>query len=309
MIFDIQRFSTHDGPGIRTVVFFKGCPLACAWCENPESQSFRPELLYTRSRCVGCGSCVVAAKGGAVDLDPAGGILIDRSLEPPPELGNVCPALALRIAGRETGAGEIMAEVFKDRSFFAKSGGGLTLSGGEPLAQLDFAMTLLEAALAEGIDIAIESCLSVRRSAVERAAALPLHWLTDLKHTDAAAFRAGTGGDVAIPLANLEYLASLGADLTIRVPVIPGFNDDEVSMAGILKFVAGLPPPPGGSAYDRASGRRRVDLLPYHDLAAGKYAALGRSYAFPPGTKVEGAHMKDYAEHGRSLGLEISIGG
>jgi pyruvate formate lyase activating enzyme len=301
MIFDIQRFSTHDGPGIRTVVFFKGCPLACAWCENPESQSFRPELLYTRSRCVGCGSCVEADKAGAVRSDPAGGILIDRGVAPGPELGAVCPAQALRIAGREASVDEIMAEVLKDRSFFAKSGGGLTLSGGEPLAQIDFAMELLAAALAEGIDIAIESCLAVSRSCVERAAALPLHWLTDLKHTGAAAFREGTGGDVSLALGNLEYLAGRGADLTVRVPVIPGFNDDEASMRGILEFAAGLPDP--------VSGRRRLDLLPYHDLAAGKYAGLGRTYAYPPGLRVEDALMTRYAELGRSLGLEISIGG
>ncbi|HWR11369.1 MAG TPA: glycyl-radical enzyme activating protein [Rectinemataceae bacterium] len=349
MIFDIQRFSTHDGPGIRTVVFFKGCPLACPWCENPESQSFRPELLYTRSRCVSCGSCVATDKGRAlranpagdmaVHADPAGGIIIDRGVEPSPELGAVCPALALRIAGREAGVDEIMAEVLKDRSFFATSGGGLTLSGGEPLAHIDFAMELFAAALAEGIDIAIESCLAVSRSSVERAAALPLHWLADLKHTDAAAFRAavarkdgdskgasgdgasstreGAGGDIAVPLGNLEYLAGRGADLTIRVPVIPGFNDDETSMRGILEFAVGLPRPTDGSATGQTapsvSGqrfpRRRVDLLPYHDLAAGKYAGLGRTYAYPPGLRVESEHMVRYAELGRSLGLDIAIGG
>jgi len=301
MTFDIQRFSTHDGPGIRTVVFFKGCPLACAWCENPESQSFRPELLYTRTRCISCGTCVRTAGDGSLRMAPDGGILIDRSVEPAPALGTICPALALRVAGRESRVDEIMAEVLKDLNFFTKSGGGLTLSGGEPLAQPDLAMALFEAALALGIDIAIETCLSVRRSFVERAAALPLHWLTDLKHVDAKAFRAGTGGDVALALGNLKYLAGRGAELTIRVPVIPCFNDDETSMRGILGFAAGLPRP--------VSGQRRLDLLPYHDLAAGKYAALGRTYAYPPGLRVEDAHMTRYAELGRSLGLEISIGG
>jgi len=335
MIFDIQRFSTHDGPGIRTVVFFKGCPLSCAWCENPESQSFRPELLYTRARCVSCGGCVAAARGEGLRADPAGGILIDRSVEPRPELGAVCPALALRIAGRDLGVEAIMAEVLKDASFFAKSGGGLTISGGEPLAQADFAIELLEAALAKGVDIAIETCLAVPRAGVERAAALPLRWLADLKHTDAAAFRAGTtrgacrgtsrgaacrgtareaagaaaagdafasGVGVGVPLGNLEYLAARGADLTIRVPVIPGFNDDETSMRGILEFAAGLP---------RAAGAkpRRLDLLPYHDLAAGKYAGLGRAYAFPPGLRVDSARIAHFAELGTALGLDITIGG
>ncbi|MCX7027229.1 MAG: hypothetical protein NT061_07080, partial [Spirochaetes bacterium] len=119
--------------------------------------------------------------------------------------------------------------------------------------------------------------------------------------TNPAAFRAETGGDVSLPLGNLEYLASRGADLTIRVPVVPGFNDDEASMRGILEFAAGLPRP--------VSGKRRLDLLPYHDLAAGKYAGLGRTYAYPPGMKVESTHMTSYAELGRSLGLEISLGG
>lgn len=307
MIFDIQSFSTHDGPGIRTVVFFKGCPLACAWCENPEGQSFGPELLYTRSRCIGCGSCLHAAKNKAVRADPLGadrllgGIVVDRDIVPGPELEKVCPALALRLAGREAGVQEIMAEVLKDRGFFAKSGGGLTLSGGEPLAQIDMAMGLFEAALAAGIDIAIESCLSVRRADVERAAALPLHWLADLKHIESEAFRAGTDGDSGLVLGNLEYLADKGADLSIRVPVVPGFNDDEASMHGILRFAAGLPRPPEGG--------RRADLLPYHDLAAGKYASLGRSYPFAPGMRVEAEHMIGYAEFGRSLGLAISIGG
>jgi pyruvate formate lyase activating enzyme len=222
------------------------------------------------------------------------------------------------------GVEAIMAEVLEDASFFAKSGGGLTISGGEPLAQADFALELLEAALVEGVDIAIETCLAVPRAAVERAAALPLHWLADLKHTDAAAFRAGTapssrrgterlgegaaraptaaGVDVGGPLGNLEYLAGRGAALTIRVPVIPGFNDDEASMRGILEFAAGLPAPADGSP-------RRLDLLPYHDLAAGKYAGLGRAYAFPPGLRVDGARIVRYAELGKSLGLDITIGG
>ncbi|MCE1195936.1 glycyl-radical enzyme activating protein [bacterium] len=309
MIFDIQRFSTHDGPGIRTVVFFKGCPLSCAWCENPESQSFRPELLYTRVRCVSCGSCVAAAGGEGLRADPAGGIQIDRSVEPRPEVGAACPALALRVAGRDMGVAEILDEVLKDASFFAASGGGLTISGGEPLAQADFALELLEAALAAGVDIAIETCLAVPRASVERAAALPLRWLADLKHTDAAAFRAATsradaagGVDACLPLGNLEYLAGRGADLTLRVPVIPGFNDDEASMRGILEFAAGLP-----RAADAKP--RRLDLLPYHDLAAGKYAGLGRAYAFPPGLRVDSARIARFAELGIALGLDITIGG
>lgn len=301
MIFDIQRFSTHDGPGIRTVVFLKGCPLSCAWCENPESQAFGRELLYTRSRCVGCGDCLRADLRGALRPAPDGGVEVLRGVEPGEELRAACPALALRVVGREADVGEIIAEALKDRAFFEKSGGGLTLSGGEPLAQIDFALACLEAARAEGIDVAVESCLAVPSSSVERAAALRPRWLVDLKHTDPVAFRAGTGGDVSVPLRNLSYLAERGADLTLRVPVVPGFNDDERSMESLLAFAASLPRP--------GAGPRRVDLLPYHDLAAGKYAGLGRTYAYESGLRVPGDRLARSAELGRSLGLEIHIGG
>jgi len=305
MIFDIQRFSTHDGPGIRTVVFFKGCPLACAWCENPESQSYSPELLYSRSNCIDCGSCLQESNNGAVKRDPEGGVAVDRTVEPPVSLASVCPARALRIAGREASVAEIMAEVLKDRSFFVKSGGGLTLSGGEPLAQIDMAEELLRAALSAGIDIAIETCLVADRTSVERVAVLPLRWLADLKHVDPEKFHKATGGDLAPVLGNLRYLAEEGADLTIRVPIVPGFNDDERSFCGILEFAASLPSPASAGS---ATGRH-VHLLPYHDLAAGKYAALGRSYPYPLGMKLAPGLVETIAERGRSLGLGISLGG
>lgn len=313
MIFDIQRFSTHDGPGIRTVVFFKGCPLACEWCENPESQSFKPELLYKRSDCVGCGSCL-RLEGSAVKSDGSGGILVAREVEPPASIASACPAKALRLAGREASIPLIMGELLKDMSFFAKSGGGLTLSGGEPLAQIDLAEGLIRAAQAAGVDVAIETCLAVSRINVERVVDLPLHWLADLKHVDPAAFRAATCGDARLVLGNLRFLAERGADLNFRVPVIPGFNDDEASMRGILEFAAALPPlaggaASGGSAFGGSVRGRRVDLLPYHDLAAGKYAALGRKYNFSSGARVEGDRMESYAELGLSLGLDISLGG
>ena len=315
MIFDIQRFSTHDGPGIRTVVFFKGCPLVCRWCENPESQSFDPEFLYTKAHCLSCWTCIDTEnkmiqtdatdrrtpnqQGWAPFLskDPNSGILIDRNRPAPLNLSNVCPALALQVAGREASIEEIMAEVRKDRQFYNQSGGGLTLSGGEPLAQPDFALALAQTALAEDIDIAIETSLAVSRAHVERAAQLPFHWLTDLKHVDPDILKAWTRADFPLVAGNLKYLAAHGADLTIRLPVIPGFNDDEISMRRILEFAAGLSVP------------LHVDLLPYHDLGASKYARLGREYTFPLGLRVEEARLQQYVEFGQSLGLAISIGG
>ena len=300
MIFDIQRFSTHDGPGIRTVVFFKGCPLHCPWCENPEGQSPRPELLYTHSRCLGCHVCLRVA-GQALRPNSEGGVVVERAVEPAAGLASICPAGALRLAGRDAPASEILAEVLKDRVFFSKSGGGLTVSGGEPLARLDEVEELLRAAFAEGLDIAIETCLAVPRQGVERVAGLPLRWLADLKHTDPRAFRDATGGDIELVLENLRYLAGLGVELTLRVPLVPGFNDDEAAMRGILDFAAALPRP--------ASGPRALNILPYHDLAIGKYGGLDRSYAFAPGTKLAPGKAEAFAELGKQLGLDITIGG
>ena len=360
MIFDIQRFSTHDGPGIRTVVFFKGCPLACRWCENPESQSFNPEFLYTRNHCLSCWTCIDAeAKDGeglarlseqsqqdhqslerrvprpqrAIPIlrkDPNGGIIIDRTRPAPLSLSKVCPALALQVAGREASVEEIMAEVRKDKQFYDQSGGGLTLSGGEPLAQIGMALGLAQASLGEGVDIAIETSLAVPQGVLERASKLPFHWLTDLKHVDADTLRTWTGADFSIVAGNLEYLAAHGADLTIRVPVVPGFNDDEASMHRILDFAAALSRLQGAEQDCRTSGdgttekdatgegvvRRakhskplHVDLLPYHDLGASKYARLGREYPFPLGLRVDALNLQHYADYGQSLGLAITIGG
>lgn len=301
MIFDIQRFSTHDGPGIRTVVFFKGCTLSCYWCENPESQSFAQELMYNKRNCIACGTCLRANNGGAVYLDQNGGIGISRDILPPFELDKVCPTRALRLAGTTMTVENILAEVLKDRAFFHASNGGLTLSGGEPLAQVDFAVQLIEAAVREGLDIAIESSLAVPLNNVQRIADYPVHWLVDLKHMDPESFRNATGGDVHIVLQNFRYLASINADMVIRVPVIYGFNDNERDMRRIFQFAA--------EVHAKGDPKPKLDLLPYHDLAIGKYESLGRGYPIPPGTRVPESRIKLFAEIGQEYGFEITIGG
>ena len=303
MIFDVQRFSTHDGPGIRTVVFFKGCPLACPWCENPESQSFLPELLYKPSTCIDCGSCLDPALGAALSLGSGSGVVVDRRALAGPGYATACPALALRLAGRNASAAEILAEVRRDEAYFRRSGGGVTFSGGEPLAQIELLRELAKGAVDAGIETAVETCLAARWADIESLVGLIGLWLVDLKHTDPTSFEEATGGDASLVLGNIEALARAGARIRLRVPVIPGFNDDEASMLGILSFAAGLPGGPAGAH------RRALDLLPYHDLAAGKYAALGRSYPYAAGARVDASCMEAYAELGRSLGLDITVGG
>jgi pyruvate formate lyase activating enzyme len=297
IVFDIQRYSTHDGPGIRTTVFLKGCPLHCAWCQNPEGQSFRPELMHSPGRCVACGSCLAPSLCGVVSRNGSGALKVDRGKQVPPEVAWICPSLALRVAGRIMSVDEVMAEVEKDEAFYAKSGGGLTISGGEPLAQADFTEALTRAALGRGISVVIETCLAASPETVDRLSALPVLWLADLKHADPVAFAEGTGGSLVPIAANLELLAARGADIILRVAVVPGFNDDDASMQAILEHAAAL-----------ATRNRRLDLLPYHELAAGKYVALDRKYKMKPGLVVPAHRLSRFAEMGAALGLFVFIG-
>lgn len=301
MIFDLQRFSTHDGPGIRTVVFFKGCSLRCAWCANPESQSFEAEILHNSLRCIDCRACLAPAFGGLLQPVEGGGVRVERSR--PASAGPVeaCPSLALRLAGREMTPAEIVAEVLRDAPFFEKSGGGATLSGGEPLSSPRLALAVARSLLAAGLTVAIETCLAFGPEALEPFLGLPLLWLADLKQVDARRFAAGTGGELGPVLANLATLAASGAELELRIPVIPGFNADAASMDAILAFAAALPNP-GGLP-------RRLDFLPYHELALGKYAMLDRDYPWPRSPGPERRDLERMGARARDLGFTTSTGG
>ncbi len=305
VVFDIQRFSTHDGEGIRSIVFFKGCPLRCAWCENPESQLESPELLFDPKHCIDCGACLRPEAGGLMHRGSTGRIAPTRiattDASALDRLAGLCPSLAIRIAGRAMSSGEIIDEVMKDEAFFRKSGGGVTFSGGEPLLHAGIVLELVRGLSGRGVDCAVETCLAVGGEALDALLGQGLTWLVDLKHTDAKAFREGTGGELSPALANLETLSRSGARIVLRVPVIPGFNDDDRSMRSIIEYAAALPWHP--------TRPRRMDLLPYHDLAAGKYAALGRRYPYQRGLSIAPAFLRRHAEAGAALGLEISIGG
>jgi pyruvate formate lyase activating enzyme len=301
VIFDIQRFSTHDGPGIRTVVFFKGCTLRCEWCSNPEGQSFDPEILYNVQRCVSCHACLDPAFGGAMIQREDGSVRADRSASVVPGLAGVCPSLAIRIAGKEMTAEEVAREVMKDAPFFAKSGGGVTFSGGEPLAHPAFARELAEILGGRGVSVAIETCLAVAARALEPFLALPILWLADLKQVDADRFKQGTGGNLTQVNANMTVLAASGADLELRVPLVPGFNADDASIEAMLSFAAALPNPKGAA--------RRIDFLPYHELALGKYAMLDRECTWKEGHDVDRRDVARWGAKAAALGFVTSTGG
>ncbi len=296
IVFDIQRYSVHDGPGLRTNVFLKGCPLRCAWCANPESQSLQPELALSAHNCMTCGQFETPCPICWEQSDAA--IRIEALGERP----YVCPTGAIYWIGARHTAGEVMAEVRRDAPFYDRSG-GLTLTGGEATMQPAFAEALLQLAQGEGIHTALETAGHTQWSVFERLLPHLDLLLYDLKHVDGELHRRYTGLDNALILENLRRIADLPAPkLIVRVPVIPGFNADAASLSAIAAFVLSL-------------GRRvsEINLLPYHTLGKSKYQALGRAYPWKDQPRLTNAEMQQLAkvvsDEVAPAGLPVRIGG
>lgn len=268
-IASILRFATHDGPGIRTTVFLKGCPLACVWCHNPETISPTPEIGYVAKRCVGCGECVRVCPQGAHHMED-GRHVFDRALCTACGLcAEVCLGEALTLYGREMTAAQLLATVLEDRTFYEQSGGGVTLSGGEPLLQAEFCAEVLALAKREGLHTAVDTCGLVSWAVFERVLPLTDIFLYDLKQADAELHRRYTGADNALIVANLRRLSEAGAAIEVRIPLVPSVNDDDAFMEAAGKLLGSL------------TGVRMVTVLPYHALARSKYEAVGREDLMP----------------------------
>lgn len=271
MIFNIQRYSTHDGPGIRTVVFLKGCSLGCRWCQNPESRARSEDLLYDSRLCLaGCELCQQAAP--AVITRTLDGLIIHRQNVNDSHIAalrDCCPTTALTVCGEEKSVEEIMATVLRDKPFYDRSGGGITLSGGEPFMNPTLAQALFEASHQAGIHSAVETCLHVPWKYIEPALPFVDLFLADLKHVDEAVFLQWTDGSARRVLDNLQRLAQAGKKMIIRVPLIQGFNASEADIAAITDFAA-----------DRLQVSE-IHYLPYHTLGMNKYQLLSQPYTAP----------------------------
>lgn len=272
IIFNIQRYSLHDGPGIRTVVFLKGCPLCCRWCCNPESQNPRPEISFYPSKCIGnasCGFCEKACDFDAIGFDAGGTAVIDRAkCTQCRRCAAKCPAKAIRTEGRTVTADQVIDEVEKEAVFYRGQAGGITISGGEPLAQGEFLLALLREAKRRRIPAAMETCGFGDYSVLRRAAPMLDTVLYDIKSLNDERHLQWTGQSNRIILGNFKRLCEDFPSLPkmVRTPVIPGFNDDAEEVKKILLYLHGRP-------------SVVFEALPYHRFGVGKYAALGREYS------------------------------
>jgi glycyl-radical enzyme activating protein len=295
MIFDIQRGSLHDGPGIRTAVFLKGCPLHCAWCHNPESQSKMKEISFRLETCAACGECVKTCQHGA-HLIVEGVHIYDRSLcERCGDCIETCLYEALKLAGREQTVEDVMAIVLRDRPFYEQSDGGLTITGGEPMLQAEFTLELLKCAKEEDLHTCLDTCGWASQSAYECVLPFVDLFLFDYKASDPDTHKELTGVSNDLILSNLDFLLQRGARIRLRCPLIPGLNDS----LRHLECIAAL--------YHRYPCLDGIDLMVYHNIGNAKYERYGLENPLPGLQTTEEASKQAWVENLHKLGCEIAV--
>ncbi len=270
-IFNVQKYNMYDGPGVRTIVFFKGCPLRCQWCSNPESQRSVPEVLFRHDRCVHCGACVPVCPVGIHRITDAGKHEVNRSINC---IGcraceEHCPESALSIAGEKKSISELLEIVEEDRPFYEISGGGITLSGGEAMMQPQAAESLLAACQSRGINTAIETCGYAKQDVLRRIARFMDLFLFDLKHMNSEKHLELTGVRNERILSNLKFLLNEGYRVAVRMPLLRNVNDSKEEIIEVINFLRPY------AGYKNFIG---VNMLPYHKLGVNKYRQLDREY-------------------------------
>ena len=294
LIFDIQRYAIHDGPGIRTLVFLKGCPLICPWCDNPESQSITNEIMYTAANCTRCGHCAEVCPNKAIFISDDI-VITDRALcRGCGKCAEVCPNGARQLAARVMSVDDVLDEVKRDALFYKNSGGGVTLTGGEVLLQSEFAKQLLKECHLLGFHTAIETSGYGSWAKLRRLMAHVDLVLFDIKHPNPEIHLAVTGVSNQSILQNLKQINRMGKEIAIRIPVIPGFNDSPQTMRDIAKLLTGL------------ENVLSVELLPYHRYGVSKYEKLGRQYHWAKETPSE-SQMTAFREIFVECGFDTTV--
>lgn len=289
MIFNIQPFSIHDGPGIRTTIFMKGCNMRCYWCHNPESLSGKSELQFFPAKCIGCGDCV---KVCPYSKDGCSARFTERCVLCGECVRN-CFSEALVMSGNTYSVDELFEIIVKDKAIYERSGGGITFSGGEPLLQVDFVLEVLKKCKEAEIDTAIESALNLPWNTVERIVPYVDHFMCDLKVFDSNKHREATGlGNESI-LENISKLCDIHRDVLVRTPVIPEFNDNHEDIEQIAEFLSRMARPP------------QAELLAFHGICIGKYKSLNRKYKAEGLKTPEKAVLEELADHYKARGIIV----
>lgn len=295
MIFSIQRYSIQDGPGIRTTVFMKGCPLQCRWCSNPESQNPYPEIMVRRQKCQACGRCVESCESGAINLVD-GAAHINRSVcVRCMSCVEACPTGTLEITGKSMSLEEVIDESSRDEIFYQNSGGGVTLSGGEPLFQPEFAYQLLKSCKERALGTALDTCGYAPWEHLESVLQFTDLILFDLKHLDPEMHLKGTGVRNELIRDNLERIIREGKTVWIRIPVITGYNDSELYMKDLALAIRDMPV-------------EKISLLGYHEWGRSKYTSLGREYPLDGTAALDEERLDRLRGIMESEGLSVTVG-
>lgn len=294
-IFNIQRYSIQDGPGVRTTVFFLGCPLSCLWCSNPESQAMKPQLSYMVSRCKQCQSCIPVCPTGAISVAPDGAIVTDRNqCNACGACVEVCPTEARSISGKMMSVDEVMTVIKKDSLFYRNSGGGVTASGGEPLTQPKFLLALFKACHRLGLHTCLDTTGFAPWPVIEPILAHTELISYDIKHMDPERHRELTGVGNKLILQNAERIVEKGIPLVIRVPLIPECNDSKENMDALAKFAVKL-------------GVKKLNLIPYHKLGVSKYERFGMKYPLQNTPSFDKNQVDAIKMDLSSHGLEVTV--
>lgn len=296
LVFDIKRYAIHDGPGIRTTVFFKGCPLSCLWCDNPESQRFTKEFIFWPERCLHCDACVVVCKEKAIIKNEAHRGVEETKCNYCGDCIQECYSEALQIIGREMSVEELVTEVEKDVDFFRESEGGVTFAGGEPFSQPDFLIDVLKGCKGRHLHTAMETCGFVSWDILERVSPYVDLFLYDIKHMNEDKHKALTGVSNRLILSNLERIAAMN-QVIVRMPLIPDINDDEENIKAVATFLS------------RLGKIEEVHLLPYHRLGVSKYEKLKKEYKLDKIAPPLQGGIETVQRVLEQFGLRVNVGG